>query len=381
MSLHLIGVRTYHVRRPERGGFDTLKRLDRYILKEMAIPILIGTLSFLFMFQINMVIYLFKTLDLAQVPTGAVLKLILLKTPSFLQMTLPIGVAIASSLALARLTRESELTAMRSAGISIRRVLRPVLGVGVLMAALNFYVGEFVIPVAERNATRLQEEVFLISQIATPQSNVVTRIRDYTVSITSVYPDGKDRMRLEGVTLLRPGREGETVILTTPRGVYDKGRWKMERPLMRVLKGNTLLSASTQDELIINEVISVPQFGNAQPRAEDKSFAELRKTIENGKRQGVNTRPLEINYHNRIAVPATCLIFALTGATMALWFSKSGPFLGVFLSLIMVLLYYNGYVIFTEIFARNGWLPAVISAWVPNILFFIFGLWALRRAE
>jgi lipopolysaccharide export system permease protein len=65
----------------------------------------------------------------------------------------------------------------------------------------------------------------------------------------------------------------------------------------------------------------------------------------------------------------------------AVWMSRAGPFVGVLFSLAMVLAYYNAFVISTEIFGRNGWLPPIAAAWLPNVIFFLLGLWAIRRAE
>ena len=109
-----------------------MKRLDRYILREMFVPFLIGTIAVVLMFQINELIALYKNFNLNAVPMTAVLQVILFKTPAYLNMTLPVGVSLASSLAISRLTRESELTAIRSAGVSILRVVRPVMIAGVV---------------------------------------------------------------------------------------------------------------------------------------------------------------------------------------------------------------------------------------------------------
>ena len=66
-----------------------MKTLDRYIYRELVVPFLIGTIAVVLMFQANMLIYLFKNFSLSNVPTLAVLDMILYKTPYFLNMTLP----------------------------------------------------------------------------------------------------------------------------------------------------------------------------------------------------------------------------------------------------------------------------------------------------
>jgi lipopolysaccharide export system permease protein len=66
---------------------------------------------------------------------------------------------------------------------------------------------------------------------------------------------------------------------------------------------------------------------------------------------------------------------------MAVNFARSGAFMGVLLSIFLVLLYYNAYVISTEILGRNSWVSPVVAAWLPNVVFLVLGLVFLRRAE
>jgi lipopolysaccharide export system permease protein len=53
----------------------------------------------------------------------------------------------------------------------------------------------------------------------------------------------------------------------------------------------------------------------------------------------------------------------------------------VLLSIILVMAYYNAFIASTEIFGRNGWVPPLAAAWIPNLIFGLMGLIALRRLE
>jgi lipopolysaccharide export system permease protein len=358
-----------------------IKTLDRYVLREMFVPFLIGTVSVVLMFQANMLIALFKTLSLTHVPPGAIAQLLLFKTPNFLQMTLPVGVALASSLAISRLARESELTAMRAAGMSIRRVVRPVVFAGLAVAALNFFVVERVMPPSEFKARRLMNDVQMLALNPDFRSNVTINLKNYTASFGSVTRGrAPGEVVLNDVTLIERRSPKEIVLITADRGTYKEGNWTILAPYFRYLKGNDLISASTQRDLKILEPISVPDFF-LSPTQEEKSMVEILAAIKQAKLLRQDTRGLETALHTRLSVPAACFVFALTGSMFAVWMSRAGPFVGVLFSLAMVLAYYNAFVISTEIFGRNGWLPPIAAAWLPNVIFFLLGLWAIRRAE
>ncbi len=149
---------------------------------------------------------------------------------------------------------------------------------------------------------------------------------------------------------------------------------------MWVLQGQDLMSARPGDPISINDPIEIDTlFGNPMP--EEKTLDELRTSIENARRAGMSTRVEEVKYHNRFALPAACLIFALVAPVFAVWFSRSGAFVGVLLSMVLVLVYYNAWVISTEILGNNGWTAPWVAAWLPNIIFFVLGLFAIRRLE
>ncbi|HMS55753.1 MAG TPA: LptF/LptG family permease, partial [Fimbriimonadaceae bacterium] len=80
-----------------------MRVVDRYVFKELMVPFLIGTVAVVLMFQANFLIYILKTFSLGNIPPLALAQIILLKTPSFLNLTLPVGMALAASLAMSRL--------------------------------------------------------------------------------------------------------------------------------------------------------------------------------------------------------------------------------------------------------------------------------------
>lgn len=357
-----------------------MKRLDTYIVREMLVPFLIGTLTIALMFQANYLIALFKELQISNVPAGAIAQLILFKTPNYLQMTLPAGMALASSLAIARLTRETELTAMRSAGVSIARVVIPVMSIGALVAVGNYFLVERVMPPSERAARKLANEVGVLALSPQFKSNVVVNLKNFVASFGSVSRGQGSAVNLSDILLIERRPTGETVLITAPQGTYAEGLWTIKKPFVRVLNGEDLVSAKSDDDLAINERISVPDLFLA-PQPEEQTADDLHKAIAQAKKVRQDTAALEVALHVKYSVPASCLVFSLTGAVLAILFSRSGPFVGVLLSIFLVLLYYNAYVIFTQIIGRNGWLSPMLSAWMPNIIFGVVGLFVLRKLE
>lgn len=357
-----------------------MKTLDRYVLRELIVPFLIGTLSVVLMFQANMLIFQLKTFSLSAVPPEALVKLIIQKTPYFLNMTLPVGMSLAASLAISRLARESELTAFRSAGARILRVCMPIMVFGILVAIGNFFLVERVMPKTEAEARQIQTQLAILGATPEFKSNVVVNLRNYVANLGSVSSAKDNTLQLSRVLLFERPRVGEVVIISAEQGTYRDGVWNIPAPIIWHVTGATLTKMETNKDVLINEPTTVENFF-ATPMPEEQTADQLLKAIDEGKRAGWDTTRLQVAYHVRFAIPAACIIFALVAPVFAVWFARSGGFMGVLLSIILVFLYYNAHIISTEILGRNGFVSPWLSAWLPNLIFLVFGVLGIRRLE
>lgn len=357
-----------------------MKTLDRYVIRELIVPFLIGTLAVVLMFQANLLIYLFKTFSLSSVPPAAILKLLLYKTPYFLNMTLPVGIALATSLALSRLTRESELTAIRSAGASILRVLWPVSLFGLAVGVGNYMLAEVVMPRSEQEATKLNTQLMILATAPDVKQNVMLHLGGYIAKFGTVSRAANGSLQVSDVLFIEDtGRQSEEVVYQAKEGTYKDGIWEFRNAILRSFKNNDLWQFQPKD-LIINEKIQLNDIF-AQQEPTEMTASQLRQSIERGRQEHIDTTSMEVSYHERFSVPAACYVFAVVGPIFAIWLGRSGGFVGVLLSILLVLVYYNVFIISTEIFGRNGWLSPWLSAWLPNVLFLGLAILSLRRLE
>jgi lipopolysaccharide export system permease protein len=358
-----------------------MKTLDRYVLRELVIPFLIGTFFVVLMFQANMVIYLLKSAPPQSVPLAALAQIVMYKTPEFLNMTLPVGMSLAASMAISRLTRETELTAMRSAGAPILRVILPVAVFGLLVAVANFLVVEKVMPRASKKARDVMTQANIMAAIPEFRSNVTFNIGNYTGNFGTVSRNKESTVAwFTDVLLLERPRIKEFVVYTAETGEYRQGLFVLRKAKMWRFVDERVQKFEMGKDVPINERIAIPDIFLA-PEDQEQTAEELLQTIREGRKIGRDVTSTEVAYQTRFSVPASCLIFAVVAPLFAVGFARSGAFVGVLLSLVLVLAYYNVYVISTEIFGRNALLSPFLSAWLPNFLFLVLGVIGIRRLE
>lgn len=351
------------------------------MLKEMAVPMFWATVVVTLLFQANYLIAEFRFLNISHLNWAAKWQLILLKTPSFLQMSLPVGVSMGGAMSMSRLTRESELTALRAAGVPIMRCILPATVAGMVLGAINFYSGNYLMPKAEVDAYNVQNKMTALGVIPDFASNQIFKLKQYTISVGQIRRIGENKVSLQNVVLFEHPRANQTAITHAQEGVYDHGVWKFPNGFYFLLEGSSLTMAKAK-QIIFNEKIVIDDFfADPANNADTQTLAALWQSIESFKKSGQKPNELETRYYVRFSVPAACLLFGLVSPVLAVRFAKSGVVAGVILSIFLVLLYYNLYMISTEVFGKQGWMPPMLAAWLPNVIFLVLGIWGVRRLE
>lgn len=355
--------------------------MDRYIIRELLIPFFMGTFIVVLMFQINTYMFLAKEYNLENIEFSAVLQYVFLRTPEFLKMTLPVGTSVGTALALTRLARESELTAMRAAGVGILRIVLPVAVFGLVVSGANYFVVEKLVPISTQRANDVLRQVGAIGINASSiKSNALIELGKYTASIGYAYREGKDKLSIKDIALFEHPEEGSTRVTTAGKATYDRGVWYLFNANMYEFKKDEVTSFRPFDRFVINEKIVVESFlGDGQ--ISEISSAELLQRIKTGKQIGIAVKREEIEYQTRFSIPVSCLIFAIVSPVFAIFFARSGGFVGVLVSLVTVLLYFNAHVVSTEILSKYPQMSSVACAWLPNLVFGTLGLLALRKLE
>ncbi|MCU0315564.1 MAG: LptF/LptG family permease [Fimbriimonadaceae bacterium] len=356
------------------------KRMDRYMLREMIVPLLIGVVVIGLLFLGNEFMALFKQLEVTRVPTLSILQLALYRMPYWFTYTLPAGVSLAVALGVSRLVRESEVTALRSAGVSIKRILFMPVVVGLVGAGITWWLTEWVVPNTERGHQKLSAEVLAIAANPRFESNLMIRIPPYVARFGSVSRDDDSRLTLNDIFLAEQPKPGELWVYTAETGSYRDGIWRFDNAIFRIFQGPNVVSFEAGRSLEINQKIDIPSLF-MPASASTETAREVWEKIERNQSAGIATRELELLFYEKFAIPATCVIFALTSALMAVRFARLGPFVGVLLGFGLAALYFNVHVLGFQIIGRNAWAPPLVAASIPGGLYFLMALFVGRKIE
>jgi LPS export ABC transporter permease LptG len=372
--------------------------IDRYVLRELSSPFVLGLGLFTFFLVIDRIYHLTELVITKGVPFHLVIQLLIFTLPAFLAHTLSMALLVAVLLAGGRLAGDMEIVAFKAAGVSPARLFRPVLLAGVAIAlataALTLVVNpranaEFQRQLYEMLRTRavsgLKERVF-----NTSFGNVVIYVEDISASQVALrgmlVSDERDP-KLTRIVTAREGRllsDGDTrrVTLRLIDGAVNEGDIVPADP-PKVDKneppppGGAASAARYRYTVFsiydMTLTVDSPLTGTRVDKPEkDLGFTALRRRIGELSHDAHGRVPYEAEWHKRFALPLAALIFALVGFPLAVRSHRGGRSVALVGSLAILVSYY---VLMTSLegMALREQLPAWLAIWTPNVLFAVIG--------
>jgi len=366
--------------------------LDRYLLGEMVVPFLSGIFAVVTMLVGNTLYALLDQILKNHIPLIIICRLVVFNIPALIVLTLPVGIALSSSLAVNRLCRDSELTPIRLTGTSLRRIFLPIYVTGAFLSVFSFWMSEVVVPRATVEFQKTQSAMIGYAITASPTlvSDRVFTYQDYSFFVREAnkgVPGNPNALAVRGVLIYQNpvGLDGFPRFITAQSAIYDDGNWTLSGVIVHMLDSEGFTSIefrAAQMTLPLRApipMVASPASGFAgQP--DQYTMTQLGDQIRLLKRTGQDTTELEVAYQFKMALPLLCLAFALCAPSLAVKFAKTGSFMGVFLSIIMVFVAWNT-LLLTKALGLSEHLPPFLAAWTPDILFAAIGMIVLWRSE
>jgi lipopolysaccharide export system permease protein len=373
-----------------------LPLLDRWLLQELLGPLLFGIAAFTAVsLSVGAVFELVRRVAESGLPVMAAIQVLLLRLPSFLVLSFPMATLMATLLAYSRLSGSSELTALRSVGVSTRRMVLPAMALALVMTLLTFVFNDAIVPRANLAATNSLERA-LGKAIATEQSDnaLYSRFTDVKLAngesvkwLTHIFHARQFRKGVMlDVTLLDFSRHGYRQMLTALTGKWNEkeGMWEFNKGRITNIDvaSGTTTSASfdrylypfTRDPI---EVAQLPTDASTMTVGQALTAERLLLEANNTK----EARRLRVRIQEKFAFPAICLVFGLIGSSLGVRpNSRTSRSQGFGISVLLIFGYYLMSFIFSSL-GITGTLMPFLAAWLPVVIGLAGGLWLLRQAS
>ncbi|MBI2843961.1 MAG: LptF/LptG family permease [Armatimonadetes bacterium] len=359
-----------------------MRIIDRYALKEMVVPTLAGMLVVVILMLGNSLYYLITDLVHLQARVVDVAQLLLLKVPSFAWMILPSGALFGCALAVTRLARDSELTMMRMAGVSVRRIFVPIFVVGITLSAAHYLVQEKVSPWAETRSKRVLNRIYRSPGAPPIRPNVFFNLDNYWFYVQRVEREGKNTVLRKVMVYELPVGEEFPSIYTAETAVQDGNVWVLKNGTVHKTgrDGFTDYEARFQ-EARLDLRRSIAGLWEGQKTTEEMTASELGSQIE---AFGSTNREVSVdwrtNYHFKLSIPLSCFLIMLCVAPLCLRYGRTGGFMGVLIGILVLAAYWN-IIVFGKLLGTTEILSPEVAGWSEVGIFAMAGILLMWKAE
>jgi LPS export ABC transporter permease LptF/LPS export ABC transporter permease LptG len=355
-----------------------LKIIDRYVIRQMLPPILLGLLVFTFVLIIPQIKEHAESFIAKGVSPGIVLQAMLLLVPQALALTIPMSLLLGLLIAFTRLSADREFVAMQACGMSLARLLRPVGVVSVLCAGATFYVWAIVVPDSNQ---RFREIAF----------NVVAQRAEYKIR-SRVFFDDFPNLVLWVRDVPAAGGGWNGVFISDTRNTASpsvylarRGRVSIDRDRQRielVLENGTHHTSNTKGEYEVSQFDRIwvtldpaTVFPKAMPPRgnNEMTIAELRARVAEMVKRGESPHNELITIHRKWSIPVACLVFGLIGIALGATNRRDGALGSFALGLVVIFAYYIPMYLGPSL-AKGSLVPPWFAAWLPNIVMGIGGI-------
>lgn len=349
--------------------------IDRYIAREILVPLLIGFFAFNGIILVGRLLRLTDLIAGSAIPFSTVMQLIGFLLPSFFMITLPMSYLLAVLLAFGRLSADSEITALKASGIGLHRLLLPVLGIAALCAAATLFTTLVILPAATgqfkalltKTASEAASLAIKPGEFNDRIPGVVLYCREYdpddgTMSgiILQDERSGKDPLTVfAGSGSLQPSEDRQTLYLDLSSGSIHQRSGAEDYRLIGFSRYHLSVPLSKKKESFQDET--------------EMTLTEMQSAIKAGTGTPKFQTDLRLELQKRFAFPAVCFIFALIGMSLGIQQNRSGKGSGFTISLLVFVSYY---ILFsaTKSMGQKHLLHPAAAIWLPNAFFLVLGV-------
>ncbi len=348
-----------------------MRTLRTYILREHLAPFFVTMGGLTAVLLVGNIIKFAELVIAKGVNPIDVLRLLIYLMPYMLSFTVPMACLIAMVLAFGRLSTDYELIAMRASGVAPIRLVFPLLIVGLVISVALVVISDRVVP-ASHLAFRKQLKAIGIKQ-PTAYLEAGTFIKDFPPYVIFVYQvEGR---RLEHVRIYEPQPNGPTRTIIAERGEFEQ--LPSKRGVQLKLHDGTVdewdpLRPGSFYKATFTTYAMALRSGQDDPERMGKKLRELtfKELLEERRRlgaQGIETLPVSLELHRKVASSFAAFVFVAFGLAFGLQLHHHERLttfvwvLGVFMT------YYLGTVGMNAL-ALKGWLPPWLAMWIPNLI-------------
>ncbi len=362
--------------------------LDEYVMRSFLQNFMLVLMTLVSLFLIFTFFELIGDIIKYRTPLITVGEYLVNLIPFILYNVTPLCSLVAVLITFGALSKSSELTAMKATGVSLYRVIAPVLLVAAILSVGLFSFDEAYLPGANRRQEALRSVI--------KGKPAQTFLRPDRKWMSGQAPGADEPSRIFYYQFFDPDKDvfaNLTVFEFDPNSFRISRRifassvhwddhidqWVFENGWVRTFNGETVDTYQPFTLMSFPKVHEQPSYFKKEDlQSQQMSYGELSRYIGDLKQSGFDTMRLRVQLNRKLAYPLITLVMAVLAIPFALSAGKKGSLAGIGTAVGVAIAYWIVAGIFENLGNVNS-LPAVLAAWSPDLLFAMAGSYLLLR--
>ncbi len=376
-------------RRPKRAKSRNAfpRILDEYVVREFLNTFLLVLTGFVLLMLVFTFFDLVGDILRNHIPLATVGAYLINLTPDMLYQIAPLAVLIAALVTFGVLNRNSEIIAMKATGISLYRLVIPIVSIAAILSVSLFLFDQYYLPQANRRQEALRNTIK-----GRPPQTVLHPERNWIFGQPRPGEPGRifyyqffDPDRKEFANLSIFEFDPSTFQLT--RRIFaarvfrdtDSNTWNFQSGWVRDMNGAEPTAFREFSQTTFSEIHEDPgYFTKENLQSQEMNFSQLDGYIRDLRQSGFDTMRLRVALWHKLAYPLIAIVMAVLAIPFALSMGRRGSLTAIAMAIAVALAYW----VVDGLFGAMGnvnYLPAALAAWSSDILFALVGGYLLLR--
>lgn len=357
--------------------------LDRYILREFLKILGLVIISVMALFVIVDYTDIAGDLRENDINVGVVLEYYRFLIFQVLNWTLPISVLVATLVTFGMLSKNNEVTAAKSGGVSLYRLSLPIIIVAAVISVFAYFILDFVLPYSNQRVTNLRRTIEGKTPLGGSSQEKLWYLGQgrYVINFLSYSRERQEISQVQ-VFEFHPTEFRVTRRVYADRARWNGKGWEFENGWIRSFPDNGEAATFTEirSGVTLHYAETPEDFATELKTPDQMTYAQLRRYIETIRKTGYDAAELSVQLYSKTSWPAISLVMALIALPFAFKIGRRGALYGIGIALVLGIFYWMIFAVFTK-FGEIGNLPALLSAWSANVLFAIAAIYMFLHVE
>jgi LPS export ABC transporter permease LptG len=315
-------------------------------------------------------------------PLSLLFAFIWYKIPESVQYIFPVTALIAALLSLGLLTKFNEITAMKACGISLYRILIPILVLSGLVSFCSFYVQENILPDSNKRAEQVWSEIQDL-----PARSYGHLDRRWLLSMTKdriyhyrYFDRNASAFSQISIFEIDPNSWSLEKRIFSEKGYLEERDLTLSDAWIREFEGSRVTWFEKQATMLLSQIEEKNYFLKEWEEPDQMSYRELKEYIGQIEDRGFETLKFKVDLNFKLTFPLASLIMALLGIPFAFSMGKRGTLVGIGLSVIIAIVFWGAIATFRSLGYVN-YLSPFLAAWGASLIFGAIGLYLISTLK